>query len=423
MTKPLASSPRGVDPRSLPISLLLVGIVALGPLSTDMYLPSLPDMTRVFNTSVSTVQLTLSVFAVGLALGMLVFGPLSDRFGRRPVVIAGLVLYFGTSVACLLAPDIETLIVARFFQAFGSCSGGVLGRAIVRDVYGRDGAARMLSYMASAMALAPALAPILGGYLHVTLGWQANFGVMALAGGMLAVLALVMLRETNVHMDPTALAPLQIGRNFLTLIQDRVFVGHALVVASAFGGLFTFISGSSFVVIDILGVDAQHFGYAFMGIAGSFMVGSLWSGRTGHRFGSSRLIAWGLIIATTASSIGLALAWAGVETLWSVLPLVAGHFFACAFLLPNGQAGAIGPYPRMAGAASSLVGFIQMSVGALAGAAVGVFFDGTTRPMMTVLFVCCLLGVVAWLGLVRPVARRIPAVPPAPAEAEPPHLP
>lgn len=407
---------RGVDPRTLPVTILLVGMVALGPLSTDMYLPSLPDMTRVFGASVSTVQLTLSVFAIGLAAGMLMYGPLSDRFGRRPVVIVGLILYFVTSAACMVAPSIDALIVGRFFQAIGACSGGVLGRAIVRDVYGRHGAARMLSYMSSAMALAPALAPILGGWLHETFGWHAPFGVMAGVGGLLALLSLVLLRETNPYRDPSALAPVQIGRNFATLIRDRHFLGHALVVASAFGGLFSYISGSSFVVIEILGVEARHFGYTFFFVAGSYLVGALWGGRVTQRVGTTRMVTWGLMIAAAFAGIGVALAWSGVETLWSVLPPVCGHFFACAFIMPNGQAGAIGPYPRMAGSASSLVGFLQMAIGAVAGYAVGLFFDGTTRPLMTVLALSTLLGAVAWVLLVRPHRpdpEPLSAVPPA----------
>lgn len=160
-------------------TVILTALVAFGPLSTDMYLPSLPAMKAEFGASVSDVQLTLSIFLAGFAVSQLLYGPLSDRFGRRPILIFGIFAYGIASVACFLATSIEMLIVARFFQAFGACSGPVLGRAIVRDVFGQDRAAQVLAYMGSAMALAPAVAPLAGGYLQVWFGWQASFVFLA----------------------------------------------------------------------------------------------------------------------------------------------------------------------------------------------------------------------------------------------------
>lgn len=378
---------------------LLIGLVALAPLSTDMYLASLADMVRVFGTDVATVQLTLSAFAVGMALGMLVYGPLSDRFGRRPVLIVSLVFYSVASVACVLAPDIGTLIGARFVQALGACGGGVIGRAIVRDVWGREGAARMLSHMASAMALAPALAPIVGSYLHVSQGWQANFWVMAGAGAVLALVSALMLRETNEHRSPSATDPLVLLANTRTLLGDRGFLAHALVVAFAFAGLFSYLSGASFVMIDVLGVAPENFGYTFLAVALTYLVAAQAGARLTHRLGTGRLIDIGLGLGVVSAGIGAALAWAGISTLGSVLPVACGQFLACALIMPNGQAGALGPYPRIAGTASSLMGFLQMAVGASAGALVGLLHDGTPRPLMSAFAVSALLGLVVWRSL------------------------
>ncbi|GEO80097.1 multidrug effflux MFS transporter [Pararhodospirillum oryzae] len=386
--------------------LLLIGMVAMGALSTDMYLASLPDMTRIFNTDVSTVQMTLSVFAIGMAVGMLAYGPLSDRFGRKPVVIVSLVFYLGASLGCMLAPDIDTLIVARFIQALGACGGGVIGRAIVRDIWGRDGAAAMLSHMASAMALAPALAPIVGSFLHVSFGWKASFVVMAAFGGLLALLTAVVLSETNHHKDPSATDPTQILFNTRALLGDRCFMGHALVVAFAFGGLFSYLSGASFIIIDILGVDPGHFGFTFLAVAGAFLVGAQGGARFTRRLGTARMISIGVGIALVSSITGAVLAWAGIASLASVLPCVAGQFLACALIMPNGQAGGLGPYPRLAGTASSLMGFLQMGVGALAGYMVGAFHDATTRPLMTTLVVCSVAAALSWIGLAG--RRRLP---------------
>jgi DHA1 family bicyclomycin/chloramphenicol resistance-like MFS transporter len=160
-------------PKGLPITALLTALVALGPLSTDLYLPSLPGMTRSFAAPVAEIQLTLSVFLVGLALGQLAYGPLCDRFGRRPVLLVGLAIYAAASLACLLAPTIGALIGLRFLQAIGACAGPVICLAIVRDVHGRDGAVRIYAYMGAATALAPTLGPILGGFLELWFGWRA----------------------------------------------------------------------------------------------------------------------------------------------------------------------------------------------------------------------------------------------------------
>ncbi|MBF0128528.1 MAG: multidrug effflux MFS transporter [Alphaproteobacteria bacterium] len=387
---------------SLSLGVLLTVLVALGPLSTDLYLPSLPSMGEALNTDVAMVQLTLSVFIAGYAVAMLIYGPLSDRFGRRPVVAGSLLLYVAASGACVLAPSIETLIAARFVQALGACGGPVIGRAIVRDVHGPDRAARVLSYMGSAMALAPAAAPILGGYLHVALGWRANFAFLALFGIVALLLTWRMLDETNHHRDGQALRPGRLAANYANLLRRRVFMGYALTVAFGFGGLFSWISGSSFALIQTVGMAPQHFGFAFAVVVLGYVLGSLASGRLSTRFGVDRMVTAGGALAVLASLAGAGLSWAGIETAAAVVLPVAVFFSGCGMLLPNGMAGAIGPFPRMAGVASSLVGFLQMSTGAVAGFMVGALHDGTTRPMTTLIAVTSLLSLASFLVLVQP---------------------
>src|SRR6266446_10357734 len=194
-------------PNGLVVTALLTALVALGPMSTDLYLPSLPGLLRHFDADIAEVQLTLSVFLVGLAVGQLVYGPLSDRFGRRPVLLAGLILYVVASAICALAPGVPTLIAARLLQATGACAGPVVCRAVVRDVHGREGAARILSYMGAAMALAPTLGPILGGFLELWFGWRAAFAVMTLYGAAGLVIVALALPETNLAPDLHAARP------------------------------------------------------------------------------------------------------------------------------------------------------------------------------------------------------------------------
>lgn len=389
------------DPRSLPVAILLTGLVAFGPVSTDLYLPSLPDMTRAFGTTVSMVQLTLSVFTAGFAVAMLVYGPLSDRFGRRPVLIAGAVLYVLASLVCVAADSIEALLVGRFLQAVGACAGPVIGRAVVRDVYERQEAARMLSYMASAMALAPAVAPLLGGALHAAFGWRSNFVVLTLFGILLTVATWLLLRETNAHRDPLALRPARLAGNFAALLRSRLFMGHALCVALAFAGLFSFISGSSFVIIDVLGLEPQHFGFAFMAVVIGYIAGAFGGGRFTGRLGIERMIALGSAVCALGGVTALVLAWSGVQTIVAVVAPIAVYFLGAALVLPNATAGAISPFPRMAGTASSLLGFLQMGAGALTGWLVGLLHDGTTRVMTTAIGVMAVGTLAVFLLAVR----------------------
>ncbi|MFA7430842.1 MAG: multidrug effflux MFS transporter [Rhodospirillaceae bacterium] len=393
--------PHRPDPRSLPVAILLTVLVAFGPISTDMYLPSLPDMTRAFNTSVSQVQLTLSVFIAGFACGMLVYGPLSDRFGRRPVLIGGVALYMLASIACLFAPTIEALVASRFIQAVGACAGPVLARAVVRDVYTREEGARMLSYMASAMALAPAVGPILGGWLHATLGWRSNFAVLAVFG--LAVLAATwwMLRETNTRRDPQALKPARLLRNYVSLFGSRVFMGYTLTVGFAFGGLFSFISGSSFVVIDVLGVAPSNFGFVFAAVVVGYMSGAFSSAKLTMKLGIERVLLIGTALATAAGGILASLALSGIQEVAAIVAPMTVYFFACALIIPNGTAGAIGPFPSKAGTVSALLGFLQMGLGATAGGLVGLLHDGTTVPMAVTIALMGTASLTAYAFIVR----------------------
>jgi len=394
-----------VSGRAAPRPALLVvltGLVAVGPVSTDLYLPSLPRMTEAFDTSVGAVQLTLSAFLAGFALAMLIHGPLSDRFGRRPVLLGGLTLYVAASGACLVAPGMPALIGARFVQALGACAGPVVGRAVVRDLYDPKGAARALSFMSSAMALAPLAAPILGGWLHTWFGWQANFAALVLFGTALLVAALALLPETNTATDPDALDPGRMAANYRTLLAHPGYLGHTLCVAFAFGGLFAFISGASFVFVDVLGVAPENFGFCFATVVAGYVAGTFGSGRWGGRIGHDHLLRAGTALQVAAGVVGAGLAWYGVPGVAPVLGPLALFFLGTGFVLPNAMAGALAPFPAIAGAASALLGFLQMTVGGLAGAAVGHLHDGTTLPMTATI---AAMAVAAFI-LYRAVARR-----------------
>lgn len=388
-----------IDPRDIKVTLLLTLMVALGPLSTDLYLPSLPSLTETLSTTVSRVQATMSVFIAGFACATVIYGPLSDRFGRQPVLIGGMVVFTLGSVGCLMASSIESLIGWRFVQAVGGCAGPVLVRAIVRDIYERDEAARFLSYIASAMALAPAIAPMIGGWLHNFFGWRSHFVALAALGALFIVAIILLLRETNQRQDHSATQVRQIAINFKHIMRSSRFLAFSLTMTFAYGALFSFISVGAFVIIGVLGVAPDRFGYLFFFVALGYASGGLLAGKLVSRTGVTMMIGLGVGMGLSVGVIGFGLSLLGIETIAAVVGPVIGVFFACGFVLPSATAGALMPFPHIAGTASSAISFLQMSGGAFIGYVAGVLHNGTTLPLFAVIlttWVCA--GVTYLLG-------------------------
>ncbi len=303
----------------------------------------------------------------------------------------------------MAATDIGFLIAARFLQALGACAGVVLARAVVRDVYGRERAAKALSYMSMAMALAPALGPILGGYLQVWFGWRANFLVLAGFGAGCLLAVFLLLPETNASRDAAATRGTQVLRNYLTLARDPAYLGYVPIGAFAYGGIFAFISGSSFVLIDVLGLSPDRYGLCFGAVVVGYMIGTFASGRLSLAVGLDRLILTGTLVA-----LGLALS--GVLGVAAVVAPTFLYLIGAGLMLPNAIAGAIGPYPTMAGTASAFLGVVQMGLAASVGIAVGHLHDGTARGMFGATAAVAAGALASYLLLVRRdgrAARRL----------------
>src|SRR5690625_2684779 len=374
---------------------LIILLVAFGPVSTDLYLPSLPRLVEVFGTTSAAAQLTLSVFLVGFACGMLIYGPLSDRFGRRVVLIGGISLFVLASVACLAAPPIEWLIAGRFLQALGAAAGPVLGRAVVRVVHGPNRAAQALSYVAMAMALAPAVGQVLCGLVTQAFDWWANFLLLLLFGVIALVGVAVFLPETNRYRDASATEARRLLANYRQLLSSREYLGFVLIVSGGYGGIFSFISGSSFALIGGLGLSPLAYGFSFAGAIMGYMIGSFASARLYGRVKLETLIGLGCLAMLLGSALGVLLALSGILTIAAVVLPASILFLGCGLVMPNGQAGALRPYPRLAGSASAMLGFLQMGSAALLGILVGHLQDGTARTMMLSMFLSALLATVA----------------------------
>jgi len=386
---------------TLGLAVLLTTLVALGPLSTDLYLPSLPTLARVFASDVASVQLTLSVFLAGFACGQIVYGPLSDRYGRRPVLLGGLLLFCVGSLGCVFAHSIDRLILARFVQALGACAGPVIGRAVVRDLWGASESARVIAYMGGAMAIGPLLGPTLGGFLTVLFGWQSNFVLLLLVAVVqLAVVARV-LGESNVHRDPEATTPARMFANFRRLLADRSYLGYLLTFSFSYSALFAFISASSFVLTGRHGLTPQVYGMCFGIVVAGYLLGSVASGRLVRRLGSDGLLARGAGLGAVAGVSMAVLEFSGVH---GVAAILAPMFFctvATGLVMPNAIARALAPYPAMAGSASALMGFVQMTLAAGVGIAVGHALAAGAQALAAAVALCSVLALLSYLALIR----------------------
>jgi len=395
-----ASHPDGKAPLNL---IIILGILsAAGPLSTDMYLSSLPTIAKVFDVGVSGSQLTLSVFLMGFAIGQLFVGPIADRVGRRPTLIIGLLVYAVASAASYFAPSIEVLIGLRFVQALGASVGAVVTRAVVRDLFTPAQAAHVFSNMATIMALVPAGMPILGGQLLINFGWRASFAVMTVFGIGASLMVMLKLRETLRTPDPLATRPLRILINFGEMLRHPQFLGCALTGATAFCGLFAFISGSSFVLSEVFNVKPQHFGFYFTGPVVGYIIGTQLAARLVVRHGHVAVMAAGAYVVAVAGLLAAALAVAQVPHTAAVVAPVALFTIGVGLALPQAMAGALAPFPERAGAASSLLGFIQMGLAALVGGAVGYFDNGTQTPMGVIIGITGLAALSAYWFIARP---------------------
>lgn len=379
---------------------VLAALTALGPLATDMYLPAMPAMAEALGTGPDQVQLTLSFYMAGFALAQLFCGPISDRFGRRPVMIAGFGVFLLASLLCAFAPSVEWLLAGRFLQALGGAAGPVLARAAVRDIHEPLEAGRVLSYMASTMALAPALAPVVGAGLLLFFGWESIFLLLALYAVVMLAILIWQLPEPLPVERRQSIAPRTILRNYRMLLGQRAFVGYTLTNATAFAGMFAFLSGSSFVLIEFMGVAPTLYGILFTLIVGGFFAGSLISGRYGHRLGRDRLLRHATRLCALGGVTMAALSLLGVYSPWAVILPHIVYMVGFGMVMPQSMAGALAPNPQCAGAASSLFGFLQMTIAALGGALVGQFHDGTSHTMTIAIGLGGVLALLAHRGLV-----------------------
>ncbi|HEX6447188.1 MAG TPA: multidrug effflux MFS transporter [Streptosporangiales bacterium] len=389
----------------LRVVVILGSLSALPPLSIDAYIPGLPQLTHSLGATAAAAQVSLTAFVVGLSLGQLVVGPLSDAVGRRRPLAVGMAAFTLASLACVFARDIATLDVLRALEGFAGGAGVVVSRAVVRDLYSGAAAARFFASLMLVNGLAPVLAPILGAQLLRFTSWRGVFVGLAAIGLVLLLALLVGLPETLPPGRRRSGGLTSTLRTFWRLLHDRSLVGYSLAGALTFAAMFAYISGSPFVLQDIFGLSPQAFSGVFATNSVGIIACSQVSGRLAHRVGPGRLLAVGIAGSVTGGTVLLVsvLAGAGLPGVLPGLFLVAS---SVGLVFPNATALALAEHGRDAGAASALMGVLQFLVGGLAAPLVGLGGQDTAVPMGVVIATCSAAGLLSWLQLVRPGRAR-----------------
>jgi DHA1 family bicyclomycin/chloramphenicol resistance-like MFS transporter len=351
------------------------------PLSTDLFLPTLPAIAAQMGVGAAAVQATLSVYILGFAVTQLLAGPLSDRVGRRPVAVGGMAAYVAGSVLAMLAGSIGALLAARLLQAVGTCCTVVCARAIVRDRYDPATGARRLSQAMGWVALMPLLAPVVGGLVATHLSWRAAFGIMAAFGAVGLAACVRALRESNRNPDPHALRPGPMVANYAAVLRSPTWLGFTLVGTSMYWGLFAFLSEGAFVFGGVYGLSPSTFGLAFATVASGFLLGTISLRRVLPRLGVRRSLDVATALAAAAGLAMLALVAAGVDHVAAVIVPQSIFVFAHGLSQAAWQAGSVAPFPRQAGAAAAMTGFVQSVVAACAGWLIGRLHDGSALPL------------------------------------------
>ncbi|MGE0239366.1 MAG: multidrug effflux MFS transporter [Parvibaculaceae bacterium] len=380
-----------------PPFLILVMVSAIGPLALNIFMPSMPGLQATFGVSYGTVQLTLTLYLIGLAVCQLFYGPLSDRYGRRPLLLAGLALFVLASIASALATSIEMLIAARLVQAIGGASGIVLSRAIVRDLYQGEKAASVLGYITMAWVLAPMIAPALGGYLDQIAGFRSTFVLLAIVGALILAGAWFTLHETNVA--PSTDGRLWQSAHYGRILAARQFRGYATCLTFASATFFTFLAFAPFLTVNIMGRSAMEYGLWFILVSIGYMIGNFLSGRYSERIGNDRMVLFGNTFTFAGAALCLVLALLGLLTpaaLFSPMLLCA---LGNGLTIPNGMIRAISIDHRLVGTAAGLVGFLQMGVSAAVSQAVGSLQDHHFMIGYWVLAICAALSALAHLAM------------------------
>jgi DHA1 family bicyclomycin/chloramphenicol resistance-like MFS transporter len=399
----------------------LIGTMSIfGPLCIDMYLPALPEINRQLHASASAVQLTLTACLIGIAAGQLILGPISDRYGRRPPLLAGLAAFVLSSLACAMAPNILALTGFRLIQGLGGAAGIVIARSIVRDLHSGVALARFFATLMLATGVGPVFAPQIGSWILSFTSWRGVFVVLAAFGAILLFSAWWRVPETLPEASRLTGSPWSTVASMVTVLRDRVFLGYVLACGLGMGGTFAYISGSSFVLQNVYGLSALGYGLVFALNAFGLIIGAQVSGRLAGRFGPSRLLTAGLVTMIAGGAMLFVVVVWHVAGLAAVIPALWIVMFGFGFVGPNSAALAMQRYPQMAGSAAAVLGSFQFGMAAIIAPLAGAGGSADALPMVTLILVLPVAAILSRMLLAGPARRQEAAVA---AEAVPAEVP
>lgn len=392
--------------------ILILGLLsAIGPFSIDMYLPAFPDIAASLHTSVSSVMLSLSSFFIGISVGQLIYGPLLERFGRKKPLYVGLIIYALSSVACASTLSVNGLILYRLFQALGGCVGMVASRAMVRDLFDVKDNAKVFSMLMLVIAVSPIIAPTLGGYLTAYLGWRYIFGVLITIISIILAGVYFLLPESKQPDKNFSLKPAAIFNSFVTIIKHPQFAIYTLTGSLTAAALYAYISGSPYVFMVLFKVSEKHYGWIFAIIAAGLIGASQFNSLLLKKYRSEQVMRIGIYIQSTVGITLVVLSILNVQELYLTISLIFAFLCCQGCIFPNASALSMAPFGHNAGSASALMGFLQMSIGALMSALVSLLQDGTSLPMTGIMAFCSLSAALLFtLGRKRIMTSASPAL-------------
>lgn len=368
------------------VPVVLIAASFASVLSTDLYLPSLPYLPDYFATDAKSVQLTMSLNLAGFALAQLIHGPLSDRFGRRPILLVGMIGFLLATLACAGAQSIGQLVVARTLQGAAASAEAVLILAVIRDLYDDARAARMLGLYGMTISVAPAIGPLLGGYIFIWFGWRANFLLLSVVIAVITLLIWRFLSET-VTPDREALHPRRLILGYIGLLRKSEFMVYVILLSFSLAGLFAFVAGAPFVLIDRLGVRPQDYGYYQAMVVGAYFLGNLIASRLFDRIPAEWILRSSLVFMALGGGLLPLLLMLGIETPFALAGAMSFYGLGLAFIFVTAPVRAMACAGTGGGMASALLSSVEMGGGALGAASINVFYDGTAYPMaVTVAF-------------------------------------
>lgn len=365
---------------------------AIGPFSIDMYLPGFQSISMDLGTSIEHIQLSLTSFFIGIASGQMIYGPLLDRFGRKKPLLVGLLIYILASIGCALTKSADTLILLRFVQALGSCGGMVASRAMVRDYFPPTETAKIFSMLMLVIGISPILAPTIGGYVIDFWGWHSIFLVLGAMSILILIGVIFLLPESKKPDTSMSLKPSPIIKNFWKVFTNPQFIVFGLAGGMASSGLYAYLSGSPYVMMEIFGLNEKQYGGVFALIALGLITTSQINNIMLRRFKSEDIAKYALLTQGVVGLTLLVLSLTGALTLYGIVILIF-CFLACqGFVFPNTSALALNPFSSLAGSASALLGSLQLGIGAVASILVSVFHNESTIPMVAVMAGCAILS-------------------------------